>query len=216
MYWNNYYPNGTAINPYVSPGYTKFFRHPYNMEESNYLRVVNGQATWTEGGPITQCGIPWSTNEYMTASVGTETTYRCGQTIKVRNSHLPQREVIVTVVDKVPGFPRNKINLHRQAFEALGADLSVGILNVTLEPNPQLEEERWGKYLLEITQTAYPNYNVTDYNFIKRVSLSERQIKETYHFFLKSQATQEIKRIKGNVIYNPDTDHINSFDIQEV
>ncbi|MUK90406.1 DUF3889 domain-containing protein [Ornithinibacillus sp. L9] len=175
---------------------------------------VSGRATWTEGGPTTQCGIPWSTNEYMTVAVGQNSPYQCGQSIKVRNPAIPGREVIVTVVDKVSSGDASQITLHRRAFEALGANPDIGVLNVEIIADPELEEERWGKYLLEVVQTAYPNANVTEYNTVEKSQVSATETKETYDFILQSPEGQ--MTVRGNVVYNPQTNRVISFDLSEV
>jgi hypothetical protein len=101
----------------------------------------------------------------MTAAVGVNTPYQCGQALKI--TYPPtQRVLVVTVVDRVPDYPPNRINLHRKVFEALGANPDLGIINVEITPSPELEQERWGKYLLEVTQSAYPTYNVTEYRTV--------------------------------------------------
>ncbi|WP_407270913.1 DUF3889 domain-containing protein [Radiobacillus sp. PE A8.2] len=202
-----YQPNHYYGSYIPSPGY-------YGENPNTRHQPIKGQATWTEGGPVTQCGIPWSNNTYMTAAVGVNSPYPCGQSLKIRSIALPQREIIVTVVDKVAGYPPNKINLHRKAFEALGADPAVGVINVEIFPSPQLEQEKWGKYLLELTQTAYPNYEITNYNLVSKEQLSSTQTKETYDFILKN--TEESIKIRGAVIYNSRTDRVISFDIKEL
>jgi hypothetical protein len=221
MYSNNFYPphvnqhrnSPYQANPYVHQPYynSRFYpTHPYYAVRQ---QSIQGQATWTEGGPITQCGIPWSQNQFMTAAVGVNTPYQCGQTIKIMYP-LTNRELLVTVVDRVPGYPSNKINLHRKAFETLGANTDEGIINVEITPSPELEEEKWGKYLLEVTQTAYPAYNVTDYRSVEKTEVSPTQTREVYEFTLESP--QERIKVRGTVIYNPVTDRIISFDIKEV
>lgn len=208
-YYNQYQP--------VNQFYREAPVHPYPQQFRYWDRqpVLSGQATWTDGGRVTQCGIPWSYSEYMTAAVGVNSHYQCGQTLKVRNlSTQNQREVIVTIVDKVPGFPADKINLHRKAFEALGADPTVGVINIEFEPSPELAEEKWGKYLLEVTQIAYPNYNVSDYNFVERTNPAPNQTREVYRYTL--QSPQERIIIRGTVIYNSNTNRIVSFDIKEI
>jgi hypothetical protein len=200
-------------NPYVHPSYYNggyYPTHPYYVARQ---QTIQGQATWTEGGETTQCRIPWSHNQFMTVAVGVDTPYQCGQTIKVMYPPT-QRVMLVTVVDRVPGYPQNKINLHRKAFEALGADTALGIINVEITPAPELEEERWGKYLLEVTQVAYPMYNVTDYMTVGKTELSPTQTREIYEYTLESP--QERIKVRGTVIYNPVTDRIISFDIKEV
>ncbi|WP_099158229.1 DUF3889 domain-containing protein [Virgibacillus ndiopensis] len=215
MYSNNYY------YPYVYSPY--YFQNPHATYDRNYpyynnyldrQQPVRGQATWTEGGQVTKCGIPWSSNQYMTVAVGENSPYQCGQTLKITNLTTPTRDILVTVVDQVPSYPANKINLHRKAFEALGANTSQGVINVEISPSPELEQEKWGKYLLEVTQTAYPNYNVTEYNKIGETQLSSNQTQETYEYVL--QSSQERIKVQGTVIYNPNTDRIISFDIKEV
>jgi hypothetical protein len=226
MYSNySYMSNGSQfVNlPYPFIPYVQQPYYNYNSSHSVYpyysyigrQQSVRGQATWTEGGPVTQCGLSWSDNEYMTAAVGENTPYQCGQTIKIRNLSSPgPREILVTVVDKVEGYPPNRINLHRKAFEALGANPAVGVINIEITPSPELEQEKWGKYLLEVTQTAYPDYNITEYNFIRKTQVLPTQTKETYQFILESP--QERIKVQGNVIYNPNTDRVISFDLEEV
>ncbi|WP_117168674.1 DUF3889 domain-containing protein [Paraliobacillus sediminis] len=208
-YYNQYQP--------VNQFYREVpYSHPYPQQFSYWDRqpFTRGQATWTEGGRVTQCGIPWSHNEYMTAAVGVNSPYQCGQSLKVRElSTQNQREMIVTIVDKVPGYPADKINLHRKAFEALGADPAVGVINIEFEASPELAEIEWGKYLLEVTQVAYPNYNVSDYNFVERTNPAPNQTREVYHYTL--QSPQERIKIQGTVIYNPNTNRVISFDIKE-
>ncbi|SFG15391.1 rare lipoprotein A [Halobacillus alkaliphilus] len=218
---HSHYYHGPYGYPYLpAPYHEQFYsRHPYPNYYPNYQsyydfrQPVRGQATWTEGGAVTQCGIAWSNNQYMTAAVGSNSPYQCGQAIKVRNV-TNGRVVIVTVVDKVPNYPAIKINLHRKAFEALGANLDMGIINVDIIPSPELEEEKWGKYLLEIIQAAYPNYNVTDYSTVSKNQVNGGRIREVYKFVMESP--QETINIQGAVVYNPNTDRINSINFKEV
>ncbi|WP_047986056.1 DUF3889 domain-containing protein [Ornithinibacillus californiensis] len=206
-------------NPYMCQyryfPYRYFPNYPYDNSWSNTNRqqVVQGEATWTTGGQITKCGLPWSTNKFLTVAVGENSTYQCGDSLKVKNP-VNGREIIVTVVDQVRGFPQNRINLHQKAFETLGANLNQGVIQVEIIPSPELEEEKWGKYLLELIQTAYPSFDVTDYNAVGKTEISPSQIKETYDFVLHQQ--QEEIKIRGNVIYNPQTDRVISFDLAEV
>ncbi|MED4353205.1 DUF3889 domain-containing protein [Schinkia azotoformans] len=224
--WPHYYL-GSNINPniYGTYQYPTFHGQPYDNYNTGYLlettdnwdrqRPIRGQATWTTGGQVTKCGIPWSKNEYMTVAVGENSPYKCGQTLKIRNLTSPgQREIIVTIVDTVAGYPANKVNLHRNAFIALGANPSIGVINVEIIPSPELEKERWGKYLLEIIKTAYPTYNVTDFHFIRKTHVSPSQTKETYEYIVHSG--QDNIRIQGNVVYNPNTDRVTSIDFKEI
>ncbi|WP_107505452.1 DUF3889 domain-containing protein [Virgibacillus profundi] len=211
-----HHPNRFVNYPYWQYPYAGIYNNNSMLPDvTERQQAVRGQATWTEGGQVTQCGIPWSDNQYMTAAVGTNSPYQCGQTLKIRNLSIPgQREVLVTVVDKVPGYPANKINLHRRAFEALGTNPNVGIINVTITPSPELEEEKWGKYLLEIAQTAYPDYNVTEYEKIGENQIDQTQTREVYEYLLTS--SQGDIRVRGTVIYDTQTDRVISFDLREV
>ncbi|RDY67290.1 DUF3889 domain-containing protein [Halobacillus trueperi] len=207
------YPYGAnPYHPYSRYAYPQAYGTYPNYYGYGVRQPVRGQATWTEGGEVTKCGIPWSNNRYMTAAVGQNSPYQCGQTIKVKNL-ANQRVVLVTVVDQVPNYPENKINLHRKAFETLGASVDLGVINVEITPNPQLEEEKWGKYLLEIAQSAYPNYNATDYSKVSQTQ-QNGNIKEVYKFVMESP--QETMSIEGAVIYNPTTDRIISINFKEV
>ncbi|MDQ0352073.1 rare lipoprotein A [Alkalibacillus filiformis] len=174
---------------------------------------VEGQSTWTEGGEVTKCNIPWSDLEYMTTAVSNQAPYECGEILKVK---FPEtgREILVKVVDTVDGYPPHRLNLHRQAFLALGADLDFGIIDVEIKPSPELEEEMFGRYLLEVLQVAYPRYDVTDYEFIGEEELSDDRRRETYEFIVESG--DERVKVRGTVTYNPQTDRVMSFDLEEV
>lgn len=194
-------------NPYKSYyGGFQYSHHPWRE------KTIKGKATWTEGGTITKCGIPWTKNSAMTAAVSDQSPYRCGQTIKVVNP-TNHREVIVTVVDTVRNYPANRINLHRRAFETIG-DLNAGVIDIEITPSPEVEKEKWGKYLLEVTQSAYPNFKVVDYKTVGKRKLSANQTKESYDYTLQSQ--QEKIKVRGTVIYNPINNRIISFDIKEL
>lgn len=196
------------------------YRIPYNAYPQPYpvyphrQQTIRGQATWTEGGPVTKCGIPWSANHYMTTAVSPESPYQCGQTLKISNPAIPQRQIIVTVVDEVRGYPPNRINLQRQAFSALGANPSQGVIDVEITPSPELEAQEWGKYLLEVVQIGYPKYNVLEYDKTGETQLAGNRVKETYEYVLESP--QERLKVRGTVIYNAATDRIVSFDVQEI
>lgn len=187
--------------------------NPYFALNHNRQNMIRGQATWTEGGQVTQCGIPWSDNQYMTVAVAPNSGFQCGQTIKVRNP-ANAREILVEVVDTVPGNPANRINLHRRAFEALGARPEMGIINVEITRTPELEEERFGKYLLEITQVAYPGYNVVDYSFLGRERIDANRIRESYEFVVRSP--REELTVHGTVVFNPTTNRVISFNLEEL
>ncbi|MFC4024376.1 DUF3889 domain-containing protein [Oceanobacillus longus] len=205
----HYYPAPPSVHPdyNYNNGYPPY---PYDRQQS-----IRGQATWTDGGQVTKCEIPWSEDEFMTTAVGDTSPYQCGDTLKIRNVSAPVgREIIVKVVDQVEGYPPNKINLHRRAFQALGVSPNVGVINIEIIPSPELELEKWGKYLLAVTQTAYPEYDITDYRSSGKSVLSSTQTKESYDFILQSH--QETIKVQGNVIYNPNTDRIISFDIKEL
>ncbi|PKR77159.1 DUF3889 domain-containing protein [Halalkalibacillus sediminis] len=193
-----------------------YFPYQYYNPRTNYdwrQQPIRGQASWTTGGSVTQCNIPWSDNEFLTVAVSPNSLYTCGQTLKV---DYPQtgREVLVEVVDTVPGYPPNKINLHQKAFEALGANPDMGIINVMITPSPELEQEQFGRYLVEVAQVAYPMYRVVDYQFLGREEVASNRVKESYEFTLASP--QERIKVRGNVIYNPQTNRVISFDLNEV
>lgn len=217
---SNFYPMPYGYpyvpHPHQAHSYTRYpYLNPYESQFRHYgtRQPIRGQASWTDGGTVTQCGIPWSTNRYMTVAVGRNSGYQCGQTIKIKNL-TNGREIIATVVDQVPNYPENKVNLHRRAFETLGASLDAGIINVEIIASPELEEEKWGKYLLEIVQAAYPNYKATDYSKVSENPQNNNQMKEVYKFTM--QSPQETMNIQGTVIYNTNTDRILSINFQEV
>lgn len=98
-------------------------------------KSVKGMATWTEGGQTTKCGLSWSTNNYMTVAVGKDSPYKCGQVLLIKNlSNSKPTELLVMVVDEVKGYANNKLNLHRKAFQALGSEPSIGIMDIEITP----------------------------------------------------------------------------------
>ncbi|MFD2705783.1 DUF3889 domain-containing protein [Salibacterium lacus] len=186
---------------------------PRTFDYEARQQTIQGQATWTQGGPVTKCGMSWSSYHYMTAAVGESSPYSCGQNLKIRYP-VTGREMIVTVVDQVAGYPPNRLNLQKQVFEALGADPATGVIPIEITPSPELEEENWGKYLLEMTQNAYPNYNVTNYQPLGSSQVNENQTRTTFEFTL--QSPQETRKVRASVTYNPETDRVVSFNIQEM
>jgi hypothetical protein len=214
MYFYNPYVSEYRYYPYpVYPQYYKANNHDLYGTGKERQQAIKGQATWTSGGQKTKCGLPWSTNQFMTVAVGENTTYQCGESLKVRNP-VNGREVIVTIVDEVRGYPQNRINLHRRAFQALGATLNQGVINVEITPSPELEKEKWGKYLLELVQVGHPNFDVTDYKSVGKTEISPNRTRETFDFILHQQ--QEELKIRGTVVYNPQTDRVISFDFTEI
>lgn len=205
--WNQQQPtNLTHHAPHYQP-----YSHAYYPD---FRQNVRGTATWTEGGPVTKCGSEWAINEYMTVAVSTNSPYECGQTLRIKNlSVAPGHEIIATVVDKVVGFPANKINLHKKAFEALGSDPSVGVITVEITPSPELEEYKMGKFLLPVVKVSYPGYEVTDYEFVEKEKLAEDRTKETFDFIIESP--EEILRVRANISYNPETERIISIDLNQ-
>lgn len=192
--------------------------HPYHPafpeEPLERQQAVRGQATWTEGGPVTECGIPWSANDYMTVAVGANAPYRCGQTLKVRNLSTPEhKEIYVKVVDEVMGYPSNRINLHRRAFEALGSNLQVGVINIEISPAAeQPQPSKWGAYLSSVVKVAFPDYNITDYHAAGKAEVSAAETAESFQFALNS--SQETRHVKGIVHYNPRTNRVISVELK--
>lgn len=207
-------------NPYFKNMYPYAY-HPYdvyperqNFQYSHYRQQsVSGQATWTEGGQLTKCGIPWSDNWYMTAAVGENSPYQCGQLLRVYYP-VTGRSILVEVVDEVPGFPDNEINVHRRVFETLGANPQAGVIDIQFSSVSQIEQQRWGRYLLELTQTAYPEYHVMAYNFIDKKEESASRTRETYEYILQSD--HETMTVHASVVYDPGNNRIISFDFREV
>ncbi|RSL35247.1 DUF3889 domain-containing protein [Salibacterium salarium] len=219
MYYNHYYAYVPHVQPYVTPYQVPYappqppsFHRGYPVHAERQ-QTVRGQATWTEGGPVTKCNMAWSDNQYMTTAVGGTSPYKCGQALKVRNLNTG-REIIVTVVDEVSGYPNNRLNLHRRAFEALGSNPDIGVMNIEITPSPDVEETQWGKYLVEVVQRAYPNYNVTDYQSVETTQVNAERTRETYEFTL--QSPQETMTVRGSVTYNPNTNRVLSMSVQEV
>ncbi|MFS0864668.1 RlpA-like double-psi beta-barrel domain-containing protein [Fredinandcohnia sp. 179-A 10B2 NHS] len=124
-----YYPTYPQQSYNYVPYPTGYWYQPRDTDS------IIGKASWTWGGVPTKCEIGWKYDNNMTVAVAEGSPFKCGQRLKVRNlSFVPSHEVIVTVVDTVKNFPLNKINLHRMAFEALGAQPSVGVLDVEITP----------------------------------------------------------------------------------
>ncbi|HLR63094.1 MAG TPA: DUF3889 domain-containing protein [Lentibacillus sp.] len=206
-YFNNMYPY--AYHPYDTPQ----FHYQNVMYPDARQQSISGTATWTEGGQITKCGIPWSDNLYMTAAVGENSPYQCGQILLV-SYPVTGRSMLVEVVDQVPGYPNNRLNVHRRVFETLGVNPQKGVIDIQITPVSQVEQQQWGRYLLEITQTAYPSYNVTEYSLLSTTEESVSRTRETYEFSL--QSAQETITVRASVIYNPNNNRIISFNVNEV
>lgn len=132
-YGTGYQP--TNANPFDTPGsFQQPANHPFNVwDRPENLNTIKGKAAWTKGGTPTKCRIPWSYNKYMTVAVSSKSPYKCGQVLKIENLNTGD-EIFGIVVDEVVDYPANKINLHKRAFQALGADPEVGIIDVNVTP----------------------------------------------------------------------------------
>jgi len=224
MYYHHYgygpHVNQHATYPYR--GHPYVLQHDYNSfypadpgETMERQQSFRGQATWTEGGPVTECGIPWSNNNYMTAAVGADSPYQCGQTLRIKNLSSPDhKEITVKVVDEVANYPSNWINLHRLAFIALGSSPQVGVINVEVTPASGPEKNKWSDYLSNVIQTAFPGYNITEYHATGKTEISATEMEEAFTFTL--QSSQETREIEGMVHYNPNTDRVFSVQLKEV
>lgn len=208
-----YYHNMPVCHSYGADDYGPVFKpkQPFDNSfqwqvphyEGNRQQPLIGQATWTDGGPITQCGIPWSHNQFMTVAVGQNTPYYCGQELTIRNRTAPFREITVTVVDKVPNYPPNRVNLHRRAFTALGANPSLGVLEVDIIPSEERDTELWGRYLQNVTQTAYPDHQLVANRALAKYVINPNHTTEIYDYTL--QAPEELITVRGQITYNPTT-----------
>lgn len=217
MYSYNPYPYNPYPVYYVPQQYYDYYRNYYSNPyyQHYYRQHTQGQATWTEGGAVTKCNMPWSTNNYMTAAVGQGAPYQCGQKLTVKNmSSGQQQEIEVTVVDQVTGYPQNKINLHKRAFEALGASAETGVINVEISVYTQMDKGDWAKYLMSVTQAAYPEYQISDYKTIGETEIAKDRTKVTYEFVL--QAPQGMMKVRTSAVYHPKTNKVLSFDVKEV
>ncbi len=228
-YYYGYEPYANQYAGYPYRGYPAVPQQPvYNAYQPFYPTVpaageamdrqqaVRGQATWTEGGPVTECGMPWSTNNFMTVAVGPGAPYQCGETIRVKNMSSPDhKEISVRVVDEVEGYPANRINLHRKAFEALGANLSEGIINVEIKPLGEggQQQSKWGDYLSKVVEAAFPDYRITARHAAGKTEVSPTETKESFTFTI--QSAQETRHINGTVHYNPDTNRVISVELKE-
>lgn len=226
MYYHHYYvphahPNHPYRYPYAPPQQSYGYFNPFYaaLPEEAMMRqhAISGQATWTEGGPVTECGISWSANNYMTAAVGSDTPYQCGQTLIIKNlSSADHKEISVKVVDQVAGYPANKVNLHRRAFEALGANPQLGVINVEINPGaePETEQEQWAEYLSEVIEVAFQGYNIIGYHNTGKTKVSAEERVESFEFTL--QSSQETRQIGGVVHYNPNSGRVLSMELKEV
>ncbi|MFD1778117.1 MULTISPECIES: RlpA-like double-psi beta-barrel domain-containing protein [Fredinandcohnia] len=135
-YCHGYLEPRNMYDEYYFQQYVPQYPAPYyGWDWNRNPETILGKATWTWGGTPTKCEIGWSYDNNMTVAVGENSPFKCGQRLRIRNvSFVPNQDIIVTVVDEVKKFPANRINLHRKAFEALGAAPSVGVLNVEITP----------------------------------------------------------------------------------
>src|SRR5699024_11255402 len=118
--------------------------------------------------------------------VGDTAPYKCGETLRIRNLSMPGGcESVVKVVDQVEGYPENKVNLHRRAFEALGAPLDLGVIDVEIVPPNMSDQDRWEDLLLTTAQPMYPNYRVFDYRSIGNQHFFTPDVEDTYEFILE-------------------------------
>lgn len=198
----------------MSPYYGYPYQDPSFQQQFYERQPMRGIATWTNGGNVTKCGMPWSTNNFMTVAVSPNSPYSCGEKLRIRNLSTPsQRTITVTVVDEIASYGPHQISLHRRAFEALGAHPSIGILHVEIEPNNSVEYEKWGKLLLSVVKASYPSADVTDYEFVDATDLQDGRRQELFDFIVEQDNTR--KRVRAMIIFHPATDQISTIHLQE-
>ncbi|WEG11043.1 RlpA-like double-psi beta-barrel domain-containing protein [Pullulanibacillus sp. KACC 23026] len=211
-----YYSN---VNPYeVSPyqDETNFVQQQSSTMERE--KPVKGEATWTDGGSITKCNIPWSDNHYMTAGVGTNSPYKCGEMLHVKNLS-NQKEINVIVVDEISSNHPKRITLHRKAFEALGAKLEEGLIHIEIVPvsksaSHTTGRSEWVNYLVNVTRAAFPHYIVKGYRPIEERQYTPSHIQESFDFFLQSQSGT--KFVRGTVLFDVTSNQVLSVDLKEL
>ncbi|WP_062046603.1 hypothetical protein [Bacillus sp. JCM 19034] len=87
MYVNGYYPHIKPHGHHQPFGYQhNRQQHSYNGVNSSYWReqLISGDATWTNGGAVTKCGLPWTMNQSMTVAVSEQSRFRCGEKLRIR------------------------------------------------------------------------------------------------------------------------------------
>ncbi|ADU30546.1 RlpA-like double-psi beta-barrel domain-containing protein [Evansella cellulosilytica] len=214
MYPYDYYLRNEyeSMFHFYHPQYYHFYRgenaYPYYGWRQQPMR---SQATWTDGGEVTSCGLSWSQNNNMTVAVSYGSPFQCGQRLKVRNLS-NEKELVVIVVDHLQSDDTSKITLHKKAFEALGENLETGIIHV--EVSPEIESVGSEQYLLPLIQSAYPNYHVVSYEQKEQTELNTGNVKETIQFILQSNVERIV--VEGSFIINPRTNRVVSFEISEL
>ncbi|NIK12085.1 RlpA-like double-psi beta-barrel domain-containing protein [Alkalibacillus almallahensis] len=182
------------------------------MRQNYEGESISGDATWTEGGPVTKCNLAWSDMNHMTTAVSTDSPYTCGQLLNVRFEDTG-KEVTVKVVDTVAGYPQNRLNLHRQVFEALGANLDWGIIPIRIavvptDGNGQLRDVLWN-----VLGQTYPGATIKNSQWQEEENVSGGYLKESYLFTLGT--SEGDMTVRGDVVFHPNTKRIRSINLTE-
>ncbi|MET3684327.1 rare lipoprotein A [Alkalibacillus flavidus] len=187
---------------YLSPTYVYA---PFRVEHED--GSVAGDATWTEGGEVTKCNLSWSDMNNMTTAVSPNSPYQCGDLLKVTYLETGQ-SITVKVVDSVSGYPKNRLNLHRQAFQALGANLDLGVIPVVISRVSASNGSRYEQMLMNMMQAAFPNARMKQSRQTNKEQMSGGRMKETYEMVLETEVSDVT--MQGDVVYHPTSQQVQS------
>ncbi|MDQ0159353.1 RlpA-like double-psi beta-barrel domain-containing protein [Alkalibacillus salilacus] len=182
------------------------------MRQNYDGETISGDTTWTEGGSVTKCNLAWSDMNHMTTAVSADSPYTCGQLLNVKFEDTG-KEVTVKVVDTVAGYPPNRLNLHRKAFEALGANLDWGIIPIRIsvvptDGNGQLRDVLWN-----VLGQTYPGATIKNSQWQGEENVSGGYRKESYLFTLGT--SEGDITVRGDVVFHPNTKRIRSINLTE-
>lgn len=73
---------------------------------------------------------------------------------------------------------------------------------------------KWGKIAVEVAKLNYPDSKISDYQYKGREEITDTQSKDTFE--LKIQSKDRTFTAKVMILFNPQTESLLSFSIEEV
>ncbi len=74
--------------------------------------------------------------------------------------------------------------------------------------------EKWSKMAIEVAKLNYPDSRISDYQYKGREEITDKQSKDTFE--LTVQSKDRTFKAKVMILFNPQTESLLSFSIEEV
>ncbi len=109
---------------------------------------------------------------------------------------------------------KNSLSKLLITFVALFIVLSAG-MKAYGEPNPdETDYKKWSRIAVSSVKEKYPDAELTDYKYVGRKEVNEKETRDTFHIKCTQQNRSFI--VKADVVFNPTTGKLITVNIEEL